>query len=195
MKKYQIGNGFTHFSGVTIGNNAQIIFPFIQRQNNAIIKSNIKRITNPGSSSVSKEDITTVLDKVFSAENGARRDTPQTVLLFVNKNTDFYTVAQKLKTMKSSGINIVVIAVGDDVDKTKLTPLVDAKDQLFSLDDNIFDLLEPVVIQTLPGNSIQFLIHTLISSFVMQIWYHTVTNVSWKVWLNSYASILFETHF
>ena len=152
LKKYQINKKFTHVSSVYLKKDAQTIFPFSRGQNTAAIEYALQAFFGVTTVTPVGTGINIALSKLFSADGGARRNIPKTILLFVTKDTDVAAFKTKIKTLKMSGINLVIVAVGGDVDMTILSPLVDTKDKLFVLDDRgESNVPELVVIETLPG--------------------------------------------
>ena len=90
---------------------------------------------------------------LFSEENGARANVPKTLVIFVNKklaSADVSSLGTEARALRAAGVKMVLIGVGDDVDKDAMRDFFDVwffPDDLPALDRLVY----PVVIASLPG--------------------------------------------
>ena len=121
----------------------QAVLRFIDRIPNAKQSSNISSALG-------------VIDRiVFSNQQGARPNVPKSILVFVDKkNVDNERVLTGLaKKFKDKGTKLVVIGLGDDVDKDALRPLVHNNGAIF-FPPTLAELdrvIQPVVAALSPG--------------------------------------------
>ena len=97
-----------------------------------------------------------VKNYVFSTDQGARPNVPKSMLMFVDKkNTgDSKVLNQLAAEFKREGTKLVVIGLGDEVDKQGLKPLVHKNGAVFfppTLDE-LERITEPVYRTLIPGN-------------------------------------------
>ena len=97
-----------------------------------------------------------VKDRVFSKDQGSRPNVPKSILMFVDKeNTgDSKVLNQLAAQFKKEGTKLVVIGLGDEVDKEGLKPLVHKNGAVFfppTLDE-LERITEPVYRTLKPGN-------------------------------------------
>ena len=97
-----------------------------------------------------------VKNYVFSTDQGARPNVPKSILMFVDKkNTgDSKVLNQLAAEFKREGTKLVVIGLGDEVDKQGLKPLVHKNGAVFfppTLDE-LERITEPVYETLKPGN-------------------------------------------
>ena len=92
---------------------------------------------------------------VFPTDQGARPNVPKSILMFVDKkNTGDSKVLNKLAAQfKKEGTQLVIIGLGDEVDKEALKPLVHKNGAIFfppTLDE-LEKIIEPVYGTLKPG--------------------------------------------
>ena len=102
-----------------------------------------------------------VKNYVFSTDQGARPSVPKSILMFVDKkNTgDSKVLSQLAVQFKKEGTKLVVISLGDEVDKEALKPLTHKNGAIFfppTLDE-LERIIDPVYRTLKPGN--EFLFH------------------------------------
>ena len=100
-----------------------------------------------------------VKNYVFSTDQGARPNVPKSILMFVDKkNTGDSRVLNKLaEQFKKEGTKLVVVGLGDEVDKEALKPLVHKNGAVFfppTLDE-LERVIEPVYGTLKPGNQLR----------------------------------------
>ena len=93
----------------------------------------IDEIRNYNDSSDMSSALKLVKNYVFSEDQGARPNVPKSILMFVDKkNTGDSKVLNELaEQFKRDGTKLVVIGLGDEVDKEALKPLVHKNGAIF----------------------------------------------------------------
>lgn len=70
---------------------------------------------------------TALTNDVFTNQNGARSKAVKTAILFVHGNNVAGIDKSTLKQIKDKGINVIVVAIGEDVNKGDIEDIVDDK--------------------------------------------------------------------
>ena len=123
-------------------------------ENANTVKSHIDLIQNKKDGNNLSIALQVARDELFSEKNGARRDVPKTLLVFVdrkskNSPSELASVGQSLR---DAGVKIVVVGIGLGVDEAELMALA-GKEALFfpsSLEEMERQVV-PVVESMLPG--------------------------------------------
>lgn len=136
LKRQNIDNQYTRISVANNGIAPNILFSF----NDGISLDQVERYANnfinPGMPSSTDVNIRRITENMFTTQNGARgRSVPKTLLLFVTKSTNVDELKTSMKTLKDSGVKVVVVAVGNDVNKPKLLSVVEDKKNVIFIGD------------------------------------------------------------
>ena len=115
-------------------------------------------VLNSGDSSDSAGALQLVNDTVFAPGNGARSNVPKSIVMFVDKKdiADSRVINELAKRLKEEGTKLVIIGMGNDVDKDALKPLVHNNGAVFfppNLDE-VQRIVDPVLAALKPGNVI-----------------------------------------
>ena len=113
----------------------------------------INSLRNPGDGNRLDKAIELVRNDLFTRPNGARNNAPKTVVIFMNKKADISSLTEAQKS-KDSGVKIVVVGYGEDIDKEELRSISSGKDLTYMLtdsDDVIKRVASSVAKNTLPG--------------------------------------------
>ena len=115
----------------------------------------VDRMTNLNDSSDLSNALGLVDSYVFSNEQGARPDAAKSVLLFVDKKNsgDNVKLNSLVKKMKGEGTKVVIIGIGDDIDKEALKLLTHKNGAIFFPPnlEAIQRIVQPVYAALLPG--------------------------------------------
>ena len=115
----------------------------------------IDRIRNSNDSSDLSGALNLVKNYVFSPEQGARPNVARSILMFVDKKNkgDSKVINELGKQFKDDGTKLVVVGLGDEVDKEALKPITHKNGAVFfppTLED-LERSIEPVSVALLPG--------------------------------------------
>lgn len=154
IKNYKVHSDYTLFSGSQYANSAVITFPFLQSQTQEVVRSKFKNMKNSGTGYNVTEAIYTTLNVAYSRLNGARKNVPKALILFVSSKADVTDLEKYMKQMKDQDVNVVLIAI--DGDGKSLKPLIDNPKQLivFKNVDDVAKLVDDVTDATTPGTLI-----------------------------------------
>ena len=112
-------------------------------------------ISNKGRESSLDKALRKINNTVFSIAEGARPNTPKSMLLFVDSKNigEIKTVSAIAKKLKDEKTKLVIIGMGDSVDKDILRPLAYDKESVFFPPDldSLEKLTDPVTKALKPG--------------------------------------------
>ena len=127
-------------------------------------KQSINRLRNPGYSTYIGKALALANDTILKTSQGARPNTPKSVLMFVDKKPigNQKQIADIAKYFKDEEIKLVIVGLQNDIDKEMLKPLAFDRDSYFfppSLEETQ-PLVKPVAAAIRPG----MLLHSLLMS-------------------------------
>ena len=100
-------------------------------------------------------------DALFSTVNGARRDVPKTLILFISKTDGAdRRLEATANTMKERGINVIVIATGSDINTKDLAGIASDQTKLIvpsDLTNAVENASLTAASKSLPGSVFSFL--------------------------------------
>ena len=104
-------------------------------------------------------------DEMFKTRNGARPGYKRSLVVFVNEKIDAETNALKdigIK-LKDNGINVIVVGLNEEADKTKMMAVAPLNDVFFfpPLLDELDMALYPIVRSTYPGKLLEYKEHDI----------------------------------
>lgn len=115
----------------------------------------VDAINNKGRESSLDVALMRINNTVFSTAEGARPNTPRSILLFVDsKNTgDIKAVSAIAKKLKDEKTKLVIIGMGKDIDRDILRPLAYDKESIFFPPDleSMEKLTDPITKALKPG--------------------------------------------
>ena len=96
-------------------------------------KQSINKLRNPGYSKYIDKALALANDTVLKTSRGARPNTPKSVLMFVDKKSvgNQKKIADIAKYFKDEKIKLVIVGLGNDIDKGMLKPLAFDKNSYF----------------------------------------------------------------
>ena len=118
-------------------------------------KGSINKLQNPGYSTEIDKALTLANDTLLKTSQGARLNTPKSVLMFLDKKSvgDQKKIADMAKYFKDEKIKLVIVGLGNDIDKEMLKPLAFDENSYFfppSLAE-MQPLVKPVAAAIQPG--------------------------------------------
>lgn len=131
-----------------------ISIPLAQADTESYFTRLLSRLDKPGSGSNLNDAFMQARISLFSEENGARPDTPKVLIVYVNNqiaNADISSLGVEARALQNAGVKIVLIGIGDEVNKGILPGFVDVwffPDDLPSMER----LIQPIFQASLPGN-------------------------------------------
>ena len=112
-------------------------------------------------------------DDLFSMKNGARKDVPKTLILFIDKTEERdQKLEDTARQLKDKGAKVIVIAMGPEVDKKDVAGIASSpKDLIKALDfsKSMQDVMSQAVEQSKPGKLI-----LNFNSILDNLWCHTL---------------------
>ena len=84
-------------------------------------------IANPGDGVDIQKALQFVRTYLFKVQNGARSNVPKVIMLFVDRKSanDELLLSKEVTMLKNLGVKIVVIVVGDEIDPSDVSNIVD----------------------------------------------------------------------
>ena len=155
VEKYDISNSATLVSAISYDNDARVEWRF----GNVIdAKSTIDRI-NRLQRSRSGNNVLKALeiarDDLFSIKNGARRDVPKTLIVFIDKTeARDQRLADTAKQLKDKSVKVIVIAIGPEVNKKDVATIASGPKDVISSHDpskSMKDVISKAIAQSIPG--------------------------------------------
>ena len=133
LDKYDISTNSTLVGIISYGRDASVNVKFGDALSKEATRNAIQKLNNPGNGANVNRAFELAKTSLFSETAGARRGAPKSLLLFVNRKlTENEKQSIKLiKDLEDSGVKVVVIGVGDDVDNGQLQNFVSSKKDLF----------------------------------------------------------------
>ena len=116
----------------------------------------IARLQRPGEGNNLPEALQVAKDVLFDPKNGARSNVPKSLVVFTD-GTDFDKAGfvVELKKLRDAVVNVILIAVGPNVDIEKLMSLVpSSKDKVLKIPNIVppsEDLVSKVATKAIPG--------------------------------------------
>ena len=127
LNKYAIGPDDTQVGFILYGNSSSLVSKLNQlKSSKAVVDVLSSGLTNPADGTNIQSALQLAMTQLlFDTDNGARVKAAKTVLIFVNdkspnKDLDLLKASQ----LRRSGVNIVIVAMGNRVDSASLENLV-----------------------------------------------------------------------
>ena len=137
LRQYNIQNQYTRLAAVTNGNSFRTIFNFKEGNNYKTVRQFFRDITNPGEQKDTSKATNLILNNIFSASNGARGlNTPRTVVFVVTKDTDIKQLKEDIKKIQKNDINLILVVLGDDINKSPFVNIVPSTKRVIFLEDD-----------------------------------------------------------
>ena len=142
---------------VTYGDKASIAFNIGEGKTKEATRDLISKVVNPADGSNVANALNIVRTQLFDVAKGARRDTPKTIWMFVDKTISSGSVElqKEILELRKQGIKLLVIGIGNEIDKVELSNLVMQIEHLWlwsGTDVNeILLIINSVIEKSLPG--------------------------------------------
>ena len=148
IRKFEISKKAMLPAFVSLGPIPRVVSRIGDVTDRLIARMIIDRIRNYNDSSDLSSALKMVKNYVFSKDQGARPNVPKSILMFVDKKNkgDSKVLNQLAVQFKKEGTKVVIIGLGDEVDKEALKPLVYKNGAIFfppNLDE-LEKIIEPV---------------------------------------------------
>ena len=154
LSSYSISSLTTQVGTILYGQNARIGFELNKYGSKSSLRTAMDGLRNPSDGNNIVEALQLARTTLFSQENGARYDTHKSLVIFLNERRigNDKELDAELQLLKSAGIRIVVVAIGDKVDKKLATRIASPNSVIFAPGlEEINHYLYTVYIATLPG--------------------------------------------
>ena len=157
VQKYDISNSAALFGAISYDNDARVEWKFgdVVDAKSTIDRIDRLRMLRNGSNVLKALQL--ARDDLFSINNGARRDVPKTLIVFIDKTEARHQRLEGIaKQLKDKGIKVIVIAIGSEVDKKDVTGIASSPKDLISSPDpsmSTDDLVSKAIALSMPGKS------------------------------------------
>ena len=155
IEKYDISNSAALFGAISYDSDARLEWRFgdvIDAGSTVIRIDRLRRLRN-GNNVLRALEV--ARDDLFSTKNGARRDVPKTLIVFIDKaEVRDQRLEDTAKRLKDKGVKVIVIAIGPEVDKKVVARIVSDPNDVVSLPDpskSAEDIISKATAQSLPG--------------------------------------------
>ena len=155
IERYDISNSAALVGAISYDNDARVEWRFgdlIDAKSTVDKIDRLKRLRN-GNNVLKAIEI--ARDDLFSIKNGARRDVPKTLIVFIDKTeARDQRLEDAAKELKDKGVKVIVIAMGPDVEKKDVAGIASSPKEVISSTDpsiSIDDVISKAVAQSLPG--------------------------------------------
>lgn len=157
ISSYSISPVTTQVGAILYGRNAQIAFEMNKHSSESSLKAALDQLKNPSDGNNIGEALQLARTSLFSQENGARYGVQKSLVIFLNEklvgnNNELKT---ELEALKSSGIRISVIGIGNNVDRKDAAEIASSNALFFPASlEELNAYLYPVYVSTLEGELI-----------------------------------------
>ena len=124
IEKYDISSSATLIGAISYDNDAKVEWRFgnVIDAKSTVDRINRLRRSRNGNNVLKALEI--ARDDLFSIMNGARKDVPKTLIVFIDKTgMRDERLEDTAKQLKDKGVKVIVIAIGPEVDKTDVAGL------------------------------------------------------------------------
>ena len=155
LDQYTISPTQTLIGAVTYAKDASVAIPVGSATSKEGVKKAIARIRYPGDGANLRKALEVARDQLFSVTQGARRNVPKTLIVFVDKKSSSVPaeLSSIVESLRTEEIKVIAVGIGDEVDPNELQILADNNDALFfphTLEDLERQVI-PVVEASQPG--------------------------------------------
>ena len=153
-EKYVISNNAALIGGIVYDDSARL---FWKLSDGSDLKSTLYRIESlrrRRRGSNLQKALEVARDELFVLENGARRNVPKTLVVFIDGNPTGESLPVVAKELKDSGVKIIVVASGSEVDSTAIKRIVSDDANVITTPDlarTVNETLKTALLQSKPG--------------------------------------------
>ena len=166
IERYGISSSTTLIGAISYDNDAKVEWRFgdvIDAKSTVDKIDRLQRLRN-GNNVLKALEI--ARDDLFTKRNGARKDVPKTLIVFIDKTgMRDKRLEDTAKQLKDKGVKVIVIAIGPEVDKTDVAGIASSPKDVISLPDpskSTGDVISKAVAQSLPGKRHVFVVRNLV---------------------------------
>ena len=116
VEKYDISKDTAVVGGIIYDDSARLVWRFGDTSDVKATVSKIEELARSRSGSNLQKALEIARDDLYNVENGARRNIPKTLVIFVDVNPTGGSLPIVAKELKQSGVKIVVVATSSEVD-------------------------------------------------------------------------------
>ena len=155
VEKYDISNSATLVSAVSYDDAAKVEWSFGDVINAKSTIDRIDRLQRYRNGNNVLKALEIARDDLFSIKNGARRDVPKSLIVFIDKTeARDQRLGDTANQLKDKGVKVIVIAIGPEVDKKDAVGIASDPKDVISLSDPsklTEDVTSKAVAQSIPG--------------------------------------------
>ncbi len=131
IDKIEIGPSAILVGSVLYESTPDLVFKLGDYGNKPLLQDAVDRIRRRRGGSDIIKGLEMVRDQLFTERNGARRNVPKTLIVFIDdkprSDNEVKQVARLARDLREKEVKIIAIGVGSDVDKRLLTSLTTDK--------------------------------------------------------------------
>ncbi len=155
VDKFDIGPSAMLLGSVLYESTPDLVFKLRDYATRQQLKDAIDGIRRVRGGSDIVKGLEMVRDQLFNERNGARRNVPKTVIVFVNRrlrsDNEARQVARIARDLREKGVKIIAIGIGKEADKRLVTSLTNDKTFYPPNLDSVDDVLTGVTEASKPG--------------------------------------------
>ena len=155
IKKYDISSSATLIGAISYDNDARVEWRFGDVIDAKSTVDKIDRLQRSKNGNNVLKALEIARDYLFAIKNGARRDTPKTLMVFIDKlEVKDQRLKDTAKQLKDNDVKLIVIAIGPEVSKKDVAGIASSPmDVILSRDPSKSkeDVISKAVAQSLPG--------------------------------------------
>ena len=155
IEKYDISSSATLIGAISYDNDARVEWRFVDVIDAKSTVDKIDRLRRSRNGNNVLKALEIARDVLFSIMNGARRDAPKTLMVFIDKSdVKDQRLEDAAKQLKDKDVKVIVIAMGPDVNKKDVAGIASSPKDVISLPDPAKlteDVISKAVAQSLPG--------------------------------------------
>ena len=154
LSSFPISPLATQVGVVTHGLNGRLEFELNKHNSESLLKTALDQLRMPVGGSNLGEALQLARTSLFSQENGARLDVQKSLVVFLTEErlANEPELKTELQALKNSGVRIVVVAIGEGVDKNLAAEIASPSALFFPPElEDLDQYLYPVYIATLEG--------------------------------------------
>ena len=157
IEQYDISSSATLIGAISYDNDANLEWRFgdVIDAKSTVDRINRLRRSRNGNNVLKALEI--ARDDLFSIKNGARRDVPKALIVFIDKaEMKDQRLQDTAKQLKDKGVKVIVIAIGPEVNKKDVTGIASTPKDVISLPDpskSAADVISKATAQSLPGKN------------------------------------------
>ena len=155
VEKYDVSKSATLVGAITYDDDAVLAWKIGDATEKRTTLDRINQLQRRGNGKNVLKALQIARSRLFSSENGARRNAPKTLVVFVDKVVESRQLDIVSKELEDNNINVIVITIGKEVLKTDVSGIARQPSNVINADD--FDdkkgeLASLASAKSVPGN-------------------------------------------